>query len=105
MPLARSCSTPMRARCSAGWLRAGRDDRTRQADASTASPTWREFVRLGGMSAADFGQPAHDRHAEATTKQQSRVTPETDKVPLIREDYPNVNVKLLSRKDFQKLIG
>lgn len=52
----------------------------------------------------DFYLPDHDLYIEITTLKQSLVTKKNRKVRLLKELYPDVNVKILYASDFQKLI-
>jgi hypoxanthine phosphoribosyltransferase len=56
------------------------------------------------MFTPDFYLPEHDMYIELTTMKQSLVTPKNRKVRLLRELYPDVNVRLLYRKDYQQLL-
>jgi hypoxanthine phosphoribosyltransferase len=57
------------------------------------------------MFTPDFYLPEHDLYLELTTMKQSLVTPKNRKVRLLRELYPDVNVRLLYRKDHQQLLA
>ncbi len=57
------------------------------------------------MFTPDFYLPEHDLYVEVTTMKQSLVTPKNRKVRLLRELYPDVNVRLLYRKDYQQLLA
>src|SRR5256885_14426058 len=61
--------------------------------------------RIAEMFTPDFYLPEHDLYVELTTMKQSLVTPKNRKVRLLRELYPDVNVKLLYRKDYQQLLA
>jgi hypothetical protein len=52
----------------------------------------------------DFYLPEHDLYIELTTLKQSLVTKKNRKVRLLRELYPDVNVKILYASDYRKLI-
>ena len=52
----------------------------------------------------DFYLPEHDLYIELTTLKQSLVTKKNRKVRLLRELYPEVNVKILYASDYKKLI-
>ena len=52
----------------------------------------------------DFYLPEHDLYIELTTLKQSLVTKKNRKVRLLRELYPEVNVKILYASDYRKLI-
>ena len=60
---------------------------------------------MSEMFTPDFYLPEHDLYVELTTMKQSLVTPKNRKVRLLRELYPDVNVKLLYRKDYQQLLA
>jgi hypoxanthine phosphoribosyltransferase len=64
-----------------------------------------EGERVVEMFTPDFYLPEHDLYVELTTMKQSLVTPKNRKVRLLREHYPEVNVKLLYRKDYQQLLA
>jgi hypoxanthine phosphoribosyltransferase len=57
------------------------------------------------MFTPDFYLPEHDLYVELTTMKQVHVTPKNRKVRLLRELYPDVNVRLLYRKDYQQLLA
>ncbi|GAC1658665.1 MAG: hypothetical protein NVS9B1_19050 [Candidatus Dormibacteraceae bacterium] len=56
------------------------------------------------MFTPDFYLPEYDMYVEVTTMKQSLVTPKNRKVRLLRELYPDVNVRLLYQKDYQQLL-
>ncbi len=64
---------------------------------------WEE-TRVSEMFTPDFYLPEHDLYIELTTMKQSLVTPKNRKVRLLRELYPELNVRLLYRKDYQQLL-
>ena len=64
-----------------------------------------EGERVAEMFTPDFYLPEHDMYVELTTMKQSLVTPKNRKVRLLRELYPDVNVRLLYRKDYQQLLA
>ncbi|HEV2034832.1 MAG TPA: hypoxanthine phosphoribosyltransferase [Candidatus Dormibacteraeota bacterium] len=64
-----------------------------------------EGERVAEMFTPDFYLPEHDLYVELTTMKQSHVTPKNRKVRLLRELYPDVNVRLLYRKDYQQLLA
>lgn len=51
----------------------------------------------------DFYLPELDLYIELTTLKQSLVTKKNRKLRLLRELYPDINIKLLYRRDFQTL--
>ena len=52
----------------------------------------------------DFYLPEHDLYLELTTLKQSLVTKKNRKVRLLKELYPEVNIKILYASDYRKLI-
>src|SRR2546422_6250680 len=64
-----------------------------------------EGERVAEMFTPDFYLPEHDLYIELTTMKQSLVTPKNRKVRLVRELYPELNVRLLYRKDYQQLLA
>src|ERR1700694_3549428 len=65
---------------------------------------WEES-RVSEMFTPDFYLPEHDLYIELTTMKQSLVTPKNRKVRLLRELYPELNVRLLYRRDYQQLLA
>jgi hypoxanthine phosphoribosyltransferase len=61
--------------------------------------------RVAEMFTPDFYLPEHDMYIELTTMKQSLVTPKNRKLRLLRELYPDLNVRLLYRKDYQQLLA
>ncbi len=61
--------------------------------------------RVVEMFTPDFYLPEYDLYIELTTMKQKLVTRKNRKMRLIREVYPDINIKLLYRKDFQRLAG
>ncbi len=57
------------------------------------------------MMTPDFYLPDLDLYLELTTMKQSLVTQKNRKIRKLRETYPDVNVKLLYRKDFHRLLA
>jgi hypoxanthine phosphoribosyltransferase len=57
------------------------------------------------MFTPDFYLPEHDLYIELTTMKQSLVTPKNRKLRMVRELYPELNVRLLYRKDYQQLLA
>ena len=64
-----------------------------------------EDERVAEMFTPDFYLPEHDMYIELTTMKQSLVTPKNRKLRLVRELYPDINVRLLYRKDYQQLLA
>jgi len=61
--------------------------------------------RVTEMFAPDFFLPEHQLYVEITTMKQSLVTPKNRKVRRLRELYPDVDVKLLYRRDYEQLLA
>jgi hypoxanthine phosphoribosyltransferase len=55
--------------------------------------------------APDFHLPAWDLYVEITTLRQKLVTKKNRKVRRLREQYPEINVKLLYQRDVQALLA
>ena len=53
--------------------------------------------------APDFYLPEQDLYVEVTVMKQSLVTRKNRKLRELREQYPNVNVKLFYRRDLERL--
>jgi len=64
-----------------------------------------EGERVAEMFTPDFYLPEHDLYLELTTMKQSLVTPKNRKLRRMRELYPDVNVRLLYRKDYHQLLS
>ena len=52
----------------------------------------------------DFYLPDHDLYLEVTTLRQSLVTRKNRKVRLLREQHPEVRVRILYRRDLDRLL-
>jgi hypoxanthine phosphoribosyltransferase len=63
-----------------------------------------EDGRVSEMFTPDFYLPEYDMYVELTTMKQSLVTPKNRKVRLLRELYPETNIRLLYQKDYQQLL-
>ena len=63
-----------------------------------------EDGRVSEMFTPDFYLPEYDMYVELTTMKQSLVTPKNRKVRLLREFYPEINIRLLYQKDYQQLL-
>ena len=61
--------------------------------------------RVAEMLTPDFYLTDLDLYVELTTMKQSLVTEKNRKIRLMRELYPDVNVKLLYRRDFHRLLA
>ncbi|MEE8158656.1 MAG: phosphoribosyltransferase family protein, partial [Dehalococcoidia bacterium] len=57
------------------------------------------------MFTPDFFLPELDLYIELTTMKQSLVTEKNHKVRLLRERYPDINVRLLYKKDYHKILA
>src|ERR1700682_3817046 len=64
-----------------------------------------EGTNVSEMFTPDFYLPEQDMYLELTTMKQSLVTPKNRKLRLLRELYPEINVRLLYRKDYQQLLA
>ncbi len=64
-----------------------------------------EHEQPSEMFTPDFYLPDHDVYIELTTMKQSLVTKKNRKVRRLRELYPDINVKLLYRRDYQQLLA
>ncbi len=53
----------------------------------------------------DFYLPDHDLYIELTTMRQSLVTRKNRKIRRLKEFFPALNVKLLYRKDYDRIVG
>jgi hypoxanthine phosphoribosyltransferase len=53
----------------------------------------------------DFYLPEQDVYLELTTMKQSLVTRKNRKVRKLRERYPDLNVKLFYKRDFEQLVA
>lgn len=61
--------------------------------------------RVVEMFTPDFYLPEYDLYIELTTMKQKLVTRKNRKMRMLRELYPHINIKLLYRRDFQRLFG
>ncbi len=61
--------------------------------------------KIAEMMTPDFYLSDLDLYVELTTLKQSLVTEKNRKVRLIRELYPEINIKLLYRKDFHRILA
>lgn len=64
-----------------------------------------EDGRVAEMMTPDFYLPDLGLYLEVTTMRQSLVTRKNRKARLLRDRYPDVNLKLLYRADYQRLVG
>ncbi len=52
----------------------------------------------------DFYLPLQDLYVELTTRKQSLITEKNRKIRALKERYPEINIKLLNRKDMESLL-
>jgi hypoxanthine phosphoribosyltransferase len=52
----------------------------------------------------DFYLPDQDLYIELTTMKQSLITKKHGKLRRLRKRYPQINIKLLNRSDFQQMV-
>ena len=70
---------------------------------TTFAVRWGEGRTTIEFVTPDFYLPEHDLYLELTTMRQRLVTRKNRKFRLLRETYPNVRVRLLYLRDFQRL--
>ena len=75
-----------------------------QYEPRTFAIEWDAEGKVVSSFTPDFYLPEHDLYIELTTLKQSLVTKKNRKVRLLRELYPEVNVKILYASDYRKLI-
>ncbi len=66
---------------------------------------FREDGRPAEQITPDFYLPDHDLFIELTTMRQRLVTRKNRKIRRFREIFPSVQIKLLYRKDYDRLVG
>jgi hypoxanthine phosphoribosyltransferase len=66
---------------------------------------FREDGRPAEQITPDFYLPDHDLFIELTTMRQRLVTRKNRKIRRLRESFPSVHIKLLYRRDYDRLIG
>src|SRR5437868_6648940 len=64
-----------------------------------------EGERMLEMFTPDFYLPDHDLYIELTTLRQKLVTYKNRKLRQLRELYPDINIRLLYRKDYHRLLA
>ena len=64
-----------------------------------------EGEKIAEMMTPDFYLTDLDLYVELTTLKQSLVTEKNRKVRMIKELYPEINIKLLYRKDFHRILA
>ena len=75
-----------------------------QYEPRTFAIEWDESGNVTKSFTPDFYLPEHDLFIEITTLKQSLVTKKNRKLRLLKEAYPEVNIKLLYASDYRKLI-
>ncbi len=71
----------------------------------TSFPLRWEGDRITEMFTPDFYLPEHDLYVELTTMKQSLITRKHRKLRRIRELHPDLNVVLLTRRDYYELLA
>lgn len=66
---------------------------------------FREDGRPAEQITPDFYLPDHDLYIELTTMRQRLVTRKNRKIRRLREMFPSIQIKLLYRRDYDRLIG
>lgn len=66
--------------------------------------SWDESGRVVESFTPDFYLPEFDLYVELTTMKQGLVTPKNRKLRKMRELYPDIQVKMLYRRDVRKLL-
>ena len=72
--------------------------------ADTTTTGWLTVRNVVKAFTPDFYLPDLDLFIELTTMKQSLVTKKNRKVRLLRELYPDVNIKILYERDYKNLI-
>jgi len=75
-----------------------------QYEPRTFAVEWDEEGKVAGSFTPDFYLPDHDLYIELTTAKQPLVTKKNRKIRLLRELYPDINIKVLYASDYRKLI-
>ena len=65
---------------------------------------WDDRGRATESFTPDFFLPDFELYVELTTMKQSLVTKKNRKIRLMRRYYPGIRVKILYRRDYQKLL-
>ncbi|MBL8149632.1 MAG: hypothetical protein JNN15_06860 [Blastocatellia bacterium] len=65
---------------------------------------WDEKGEVAESFTPDFYLPEQDQYIELTTLKQELVTKKNRKVRLLKEIYPEVNIKIIYGKDYRKLL-
>ncbi len=75
-----------------------------QYELRTFPLAWDSEGRVVESFTPDFYLPEHDLYIELTTLKQSLVTKKNRKLRRLRELYPEVNIKLLYKRDIHNLL-
>lgn len=75
-----------------------------QYEPKTFPIQWDEQGRVLESFTPDFYLPDQDLYIELTTQKQSLVTKKNRKIRLLRQLYPEVNVKIFYGRDFERLL-
>ena len=65
---------------------------------------WDDDGKLVEAFSPDFYLPEQDLYIELTTMEQRLITKKHRKVRRLRELYPEINIKLLNRSDFEQMM-
>jgi hypoxanthine phosphoribosyltransferase len=65
---------------------------------------WDEAGNLREAFSPDFYLPEQDLYIELTTMEQRLITKKNRKIRRLRKLYPDVNIKLLNRADFEHMM-
>jgi hypothetical protein len=74
-----------------------------QYEPKTFPIQWDEQGRILESFTPDFYLPAQDLYIELTTQKQRLVTKKNRKIRLLRQLYPEVNIKIFYRRDVERL--
>jgi hypothetical protein len=74
-----------------------------QFEPKTFPIQWDEQGRILESFTPDFYLPAQDLYIELTTQKQRLVTKKNRKIRLLRQLYPEVNIKIFYRRDVERL--
>jgi bifunctional protein TilS/HprT len=64
-----------------------------------------EGNKISEMFTPDFYLPELDLYVELTTTKQSLITEKNRKIRLLKEIYPDINIKLLNKNDYIKMLA
>lgn len=71
---------------------------------STFAIRWDEQGKAIESFTPDFYLPEYDQYIEMTTLKQGLVTKKNRKVRLLRELYPDINIKIMYGRDYRRLL-